>query len=104
MHTTQEHQRYDVCMSKRRVTLNLDDDVVEALQAIGGASMSAIANEALRKALERKAHQAALQAWLEELYAEHGRPSEADFAEADAFLDAAEADEIVGATGTHNAA
>ncbi len=73
-------------MSKRRITLNLDADVVEALQAVGGSSMSAVANEALRDALERKAHQAAMLAWLEELYAEHGRPSEADYADADAFL------------------
>jgi Arc/MetJ-type ribon-helix-helix transcriptional regulator len=73
-------------MSKRRITLNLDADVVEALQAVGGSSMSAVANEALRDALERKAHQAAMAAWLEELYSEHGRPSEADYADADAFL------------------
>lgn len=77
-------------MSKRRVTLNLDVDVVEALQAIGGASMSAVANQALREALERRAHQVALLAWLDELDARHGAPSDKDYAEAVAFLDGLE--------------
>jgi predicted transcriptional regulator len=77
-------------MSKRRVTLNLDDDVVEALRAVGGDSMSAVANDALRDALERRAHQAAVLEWLHELYREHGAPTAEDYAEADAFLDSIE--------------
>lgn len=47
-------------MSKHRIMLNLDDDVVEALRTVGGGSMSAVANDALRDALERRAHQAAV--------------------------------------------
>ncbi|MGH3550866.1 MAG: BrnA antitoxin family protein [Pseudonocardiaceae bacterium] len=54
-------------MKKRRVTLNLDEDVVEALEAIGGRSMSSVANDALREALEVAAHRAALREWLDEL-------------------------------------
>jgi len=81
---------YDVRMSKRRVTLNLDADVVEALRAVGGGSMSAVANDALRDALERRAHQAAVLEWLHELYREHGAPTAEDYAEADAFLDSIE--------------
>jgi predicted transcriptional regulator len=77
-------------MSKRRVTLNLDDDVVEALRAVGGGSMSAVANDALRDALERRAHQAAVLEWLHELYREHGAPTAEEYAEADAFLDSIE--------------
>ncbi|MGH3588637.1 MAG: type II toxin-antitoxin system CcdA family antitoxin [Pseudonocardia sp.] len=74
-------------MNKRRITLNLDDDVVAALRAVGGASMSAVANDALREALERKAHQAAVLHWLDDLYREHGAPTDEDYAEADALLD-----------------
>ena len=81
-------------MNKRRVTLNLDVDVVEALQAVGGSSMSAIANDALREALESRAHQAELLRWLDELDAKHGAPTEAELAEADAFLDALERGDV----------
>jgi Arc/MetJ-type ribon-helix-helix transcriptional regulator len=73
-------------MSKRRITLTLDEDVVEALRTVGGDSMSAVANDALREALERRAHQAAVLEWLEEQYGTHGRPSESDYAAADAVL------------------
>ena len=83
-------------MNKRRVTLNLGVDVVEALQAVGGSSMSAIANDALREALESRAHQAALLRWLDELDAKHGAPTEAELAEADAFLDALERGDVGG--------
>lgn len=80
---------YDVRVSKRRITLNLDEDVVEALKIAGGESMSAVANEALRSALERRAHQAALLQWLDELDAEHGTATPAERAEVDDFLGAA---------------
>jgi hypothetical protein len=53
-------------MNKRRVTLNLDEDVVEALEAVGGRSMSSVANDALREALELAAHRLALREWLDE--------------------------------------
>ncbi|MCA1675096.1 MAG: BrnA antitoxin family protein, partial [Actinobacteria bacterium] len=50
---------YDVRMTKRRVTLSLDQDVVEALEAVSGRSMSAVANDALRDALAAEAHRIA---------------------------------------------
>jgi len=59
-------------MSKRRVTLNLDEDVVQALEALGGRSLSATANEALRQAVAMEAHRAALLRWLDELDAAYG--------------------------------
>jgi hypothetical protein len=34
-------------MKKRRVTLSLDEDVVQALEALGGRSMSPTADDAL---------------------------------------------------------
>jgi Arc/MetJ-type ribon-helix-helix transcriptional regulator len=75
-------------MKKRRVTLNLDEDVVEALEAVGGRSMSSVANEALREALELAAHRAALREWLDELDAKHGAPSAEQQAAAKTLLDA----------------
>jgi hypothetical protein len=54
--------------------------------------MSDVANTALREYVERKAHQRALLAWLEELYAEHGPPTAEDYAEAAAFLESLEHD------------
>jgi hypothetical protein len=74
-------------MRKRRITLNLDADVVEALEAMGGASLSAVANDALRQAAESAAHRRALRAWLDELDHELGAPDAAAVAEAEALLD-----------------
>ncbi|MGH3615250.1 MAG: hypothetical protein ACRDRK_22170 [Pseudonocardia sp.] len=81
-------------MNKRRVTLNLDLDVVEALESVAGSSMSAVANEALREALESRAHRAALLRWLDELDAKYGAPTQEQLDEADAFLDAVERGEL----------
>lgn len=74
-------------MKKRRVTLSLDEDVVEALEAIGGRSMSAVANDALREALELEAHRRALLRWLDELNERYGAPTPEDYAWADEVLD-----------------
>ncbi|MGH8902925.1 MAG: hypothetical protein ACRDYA_14970 [Egibacteraceae bacterium] len=74
-------------MKKRRITLNLDEDVVEALEAIGGRSLSAVANDALREALELEAHRRALLRWLDELNERHGAPTPEDYAWAEEVLD-----------------
>jgi post-segregation antitoxin (ccd killing protein) len=76
-------------VKKRRVTLNLDEDVVEALKQMDSRSLSAAANTALRETVEAELHRKALLEWLEELYEEHGRPSPEDYAAADAVLDEA---------------
>lgn len=76
-------------MNKRRVTLNLDTDVVEALEALGARSLSAAANDALRQAVSAQAHRAALLRWLNELDDAYGRPTEAQLAAADTLLDGA---------------
>lgn len=76
---------YDDYVKKRRVTLNLDEDVVDALTATtGGRSLSAAANDALRQAVATEAHRGALSRWLDELDALHGRatPEETDAIEA----------------------
>lgn len=77
-------------MKKRRITLNLDDDVAEALEAVGGRSMSATANAVLRDGLARQAHRVALLGWLDQLDAEFGAPSVEDLAAADHLLDVAQ--------------
>jgi hypothetical protein len=77
-------------LMKKRITLSLDDDIVEALQARGGRSLSAAANEALREAIADDAHRAALLAWLDELDAARGAPASEQLAAADALLDALE--------------
>lgn len=73
-------------MKKRRVTLNLDEDVVEFLAA-KGRSMSAVANDALREALEAEAHRQALLRWLDELDERYGAPTPEGYAWADEVLD-----------------
>jgi hypothetical protein len=83
-------------VNKRRVTLNLDEDVVEALEAVGGRSMSSVANDALREALELAAHRLALREWLDELDDKHGAPSPEQFAAAKALVDAVQHGELDG--------
>ncbi|HSP36449.1 MAG TPA: hypothetical protein VLR26_01705 [Frankiaceae bacterium] len=73
-------------MKKRRITLNLDEDVVSTLEAIGGRSVSATVNAALRDALASTAHRLALLSWLDELDEKHGSPSPAEIAAADRLL------------------
>ncbi len=76
-------------MRKRRVTLSLDEDVVEALEAIGGRSLSATANDALRGAVAEAAHRMALSRWLDELDERHGPPTQEEHDRADDALDEA---------------
>ena len=76
-------------MKKRRVTLNLDEDIVAALKGMDAPSISAAANAALREAVDVELHRLALGAWLEEMAAEHGPPSADDYAAARAVLDEA---------------
>ena len=51
---------------KRRITLNLSEDVVALLEELPG-SASSVAEAALRDGLRRQAHQRALLEWLDEL-------------------------------------
>ncbi|HZT67048.1 MAG TPA: hypothetical protein VFA11_14765 [Acidimicrobiales bacterium] len=74
-------------MKKRRVTLNLDEDVVEALESLGARSLSSAANDALRQAVATEAHRAALARWLDELDAAHGPAAPEDARAIDSLLD-----------------
>ena len=73
-------------MTKRRVTFSLDEDLVAALEQLPGRSLSAIANEALRAAVAADGHRRAVNAWLDELDALRGPPTDADRAAVDAFF------------------
>jgi hypothetical protein len=74
-------------MKKRRVTLNIDEDVLETLESVDGRSLSDTANRALRAAAAAIAHRRALTAWLDELDAVDGGPTDEDYAAADRLLD-----------------
>jgi hypothetical protein len=74
-------------MKKRRVTLNLDEDVVQMLESLGGRSLSAAANDALRKAAATEAHRQALARWLDQLDASEGRATRQETAAVEALLD-----------------
>jgi post-segregation antitoxin (ccd killing protein) len=73
-------------MSKRRVTLTLDEDLIEALQQRSARSLSAAANASLRQAIESDNHRKAALAWLAELNAKYGEATPEEQAENEAFL------------------
>jgi post-segregation antitoxin (ccd killing protein) len=75
-------------MSKRRVTLTLDEDIIEALQRQHARSLSAAANSALRQAIESDNHREAARKWLAELDAMYGTATPHEQADNEAFLDA----------------
>jgi uncharacterized protein (DUF4415 family) len=79
--------RYDKGMSKRRVTLTLDEDLVEAFQQREGRSLSAVVNAALREAIESENHRKAALKWLDELNAKYGKATPEEQAENEAWLD-----------------
>jgi Arc/MetJ-type ribon-helix-helix transcriptional regulator len=74
-------------MSKRRVTLTLDEDLVEAFQQREGRSLSAVVNAALREAIESENHRKAALKWLDELNARYGKATPEEQAENEAWLD-----------------
>ena len=74
-------------MSKRRITLTLDEDLLEALTHTGRRSLSAAVNASLRRAIDSENHRKAALAWLGELDAKYGSASPAEQAENEAFLD-----------------
>ena len=59
-------------VAKRKVSITLDADLVEALEAEGGESLSAEVNSALRAELARRRRQQALGEFLDHLAEERG--------------------------------
>lgn len=60
-------------VAKRKVSITLDADLVEALEASGGESLSAEVNSALRAEFARRRRQQALAELLDHLAEERGR-------------------------------
>lgn len=47
-------------MAKRKITVTVDDDLVEAVHSLGATSLSSVVNDALAREVERRARAAAL--------------------------------------------
>lgn len=62
-------------MTKRKVSVSLDADLVEELEA-GDSALSAQVNEAIRRELEHRRRQRLLTDFLDQLDEEHGPPDE----------------------------
>lgn len=62
-------------MTKRKVSVSLDADLVDELEE-GGTALSAQVNEAIRRELEHRRRQRHLGEFLDRLDAEHGPPDE----------------------------
>jgi hypothetical protein len=82
-------------MAKRKITVTVDEELVETVQAAGGESLSAVVNAALAQEVERRARRAALGRLLAEWEAAAGPVSEAAAGDARAAFD--ELDAVAGA-------
>jgi hypothetical protein len=74
-------------MTKRRVTLTLDEDLIEAFEQRSARSLSAAVNESLRQSIESDNHRKAALTWLAELDAKYGKATPEEQAENEAWLD-----------------
>ncbi|MEA2901792.1 MAG: Post-segregation antitoxin CcdA [Actinomycetota bacterium] len=75
-------------MAKRKITVTVDEAVVDEAQRLGIDNLSAVVNEALTAHVDRLARRAALRQLLDEWDAEMGPVSEAALAAArEAFDD-----------------
>jgi hypothetical protein len=69
-------------MTKRRITVTLDEHLVERISAIGTANLSAIVNEALTEKMDRLVERKALREFLDQMYGRYGAPSKAALSDA----------------------
>lgn len=74
-------------MAKCKVTVTVDEGLVDAVQALGAASLSAVVNDALAAEVDRRARAAALGRLLAEWDAAYGPVSDEAAAEATAAFD-----------------
>lgn len=73
-------------MAKRKITVTVDAELVDAIRAAGAESLSSVVNEALEAEVDRRARALALDRMLAEWDAELGSPSDESMAAAeDAF-------------------
>lgn len=74
-------------MAKRKITVTVDEDVVEQVKLLGAESLSAVVNDALAAHIERLARRAALRELLESWEEQFGPVPEADAAAAGGAFD-----------------
>lgn len=97
-------------MAKRKITVTVDEDLVDSVRSLGLESLSSVVNAALGSEVERRARAAALERLVEEWDVRLGPVGEDAAAQArDAFddLDAVRTDTGVGdgaGASTHGAA
>jgi post-segregation antitoxin (ccd killing protein) len=84
-------------MAKRKITVTVDEGLVEQAQLLGVESLSAVVNEALAAHVERLARREALRRLLDDWDLEHGPVSDAAATEARAAFDELGSDEGRGA-------
>ena len=59
-------------MAKRKITVTVDEELVETAHALGADSLSSVVNRALEREVDRRARHAALGRLLAEWDAAHG--------------------------------
>jgi hypothetical protein len=74
-------------MAKRKITVTVDEDLVEAVQDLGAESLSSVINAALASEVDRRARASALERLLAEWDAEFGPVPAAVAASAAAAFD-----------------
>jgi hypothetical protein len=75
-------------MAKRKITVTVDEDLVESVQSLGVESLSSVINAALAREVDRRARASALERLLAEWDAEFGPvPSSVAASAAAAFDD-----------------
>jgi hypothetical protein len=73
-------------MAKRKITVTVDEELVDTVQAIGSESLSAVVNAALAREVDRRARAVALRRLLAEWDTKFGTvPADAAAAAAAAF-------------------
>lgn len=78
-------------MAKRKVTVTVDEELVEAVSSFGDSSLSAVVNAALVREIDRRARRAALGRLLDEWESKFGPVPDSDATVAAAAFDDAEA-------------
>ncbi|HEV7535907.1 MAG TPA: type II toxin-antitoxin system CcdA family antitoxin [Acidimicrobiia bacterium] len=74
-------------MAKRKITVTVDEELVETVQALGAESLSAVVNEALATEVQRRARAAALGRLLSDWDVAYGPVSAKAAAAASAAFD-----------------
>ena len=74
-------------MAKRKITVTVDEDLVETVQSLGAESLSSVINAALAREVDRRARASALERLLAEWDAEFGPVPAAVAASAAAAFD-----------------